>query len=87
MLVEVIADAVSPIAAEVGALRREVERLRVRFGESTLSQKEVCALYDVSPSTVLRRVKAGRLTALGTEKRPRYDAVECERVFGRSRPE
>ena len=71
----------APLADELGALRREVERLRLRLGESTLSQKEVCALYGVSPSTVLRRQRAGLLTPLGPAKRPRYDAREAERTF------
>ncbi len=82
----ILEEAVAPLSEEIGALRREITTLRNRLGEATLSQKEVCARYDVSPSTVLRRQQEGALTRLGTERRARYCARECERVFRPRKP-
>lgn len=71
------------IRDEIEPLQREIATLRARLGESTLTQKEVCTRYNVSPSTVLRAANRGDITRLGTIRRPRYDVTECDRAFTR----
>jgi predicted DNA-binding protein (UPF0251 family) len=61
-------------------LREEVQTLRLRLGDATLSQKETERRLGVSTSTVHRYREAGKLTAIGPRTRPRYDAREVERL-------
>ena len=77
-LAQIVSDAVG---AAVAPLQREVAELRRRLGSVTLTQAEVCAVYDVSPSTVYRAAVANKLTRLGSTKRPRYDPAECDLLF------
>ena len=76
----IVVRALQPFYEEQRAIRGEIQMLSMRLGEATLTPNEACARLRISLSTLYRLKKTGVLTALGTDKRPRYDASQVEHL-------